>query len=390
MHIEDGNLRAYFDRELTPEEYENIREHLTDCLQCQQKAENLKNEIERVHRTLNFIETGSLGQPLDSKEALAKMKTHVQVLQEKENNMFTKLFSYIPRPAWIILAVIALLVFGLTFSQVRAIANTFLGLFRVEQVRVVEFQSENMPEKLGSSSQFEYMMSNQVNIQEYGEQQEATDAAEATSMAGFSVRLPSNMDDVSSLRVIPGGLATFNIDLQQINTILADIDMSDIKLPENLDGANITVEIPASVEARYGECDFEEKGGESKSGSDDLYLASCTSLIQAPSPVVEAPPDLDIVKIGEAFLQITGMSPEEASDFSRNVDWTTTLLIPVPRNNSEHEEIAVDGVKGIFIKHYEYKTGDMYLLIWIKDGIIHGLAGPGDKSDALSIANSLE
>jgi len=52
----------------------------------------------------------------------------------------------------------------LTFSPIRAIANTFLGLFRVEQVRVVEFQNNDMSEKLGASSQFEYMMSNQVNI----------------------------------------------------------------------------------------------------------------------------------------------------------------------------------------------------------------------------------
>jgi len=84
------------------------------------------------------------------------------------------------------------------------------------------------------------------------------------------------------------------------------------------------------------------------------------------------------------------MSPEEAADFSQNVDWATTLIIPVPRYYSEHEEVPVDDVTGILIKHYEYKTGDMYLLVWVKDGIIHGLTGPGEKSDALLIANSLK
>ena len=232
-------------------------------------------------------------------------------------------------------------------------------------------------------------MSNQVNIQENGDPQEAENAAEASSLAGFSVRLPSEIEGESQLRVIPGGVATFNIDLEQVNSVLADIDRSDIKLPENLEGASITVDIPASVEAHFGDCDVEATEGGTDTGSKEFLPSPCTTFVQAPSPLIEAPPEMDIVKIGEAFLQITGMSPEEAAEFSRNVDWATTLIIPVPRNNSEHEEVEVDGVTGIHIKHYEYKTGEMYLLVWVKGGIIHGLAGPGNKSDALLIANSL-
>lgn len=390
MHIEEGTLRAYLDEELPSEEFENTKNHLVSCPQCQEAAEALKNETGRVLQILECIDDGSKGPPEDSKAALAQMKTQIDKSKEKEVNMSGKLFSSIPRPAWIILAVIALLAIGLTFSPIRAIANTFLGLFRVEQVRVVEFQNNDMSEKLGASSQFEYMMSNQVNIQEYGDPQDAADAAEASSLAGFAVRLPSETKQESSIRVIPGGKATFNIDLEQINTILTDIDRSDIQLPRNLDGASITVEIPASIEARFGECEFEEMESELETDSEAVHPSSCISFIQAPSPVVEAPPDLDLVKIGEAFLQITGMSPEEAADFSQNVDWATTLIIPVPRYYSEHEEVPVDGVTGILIKHYEYKTGDMYLLVWVKDGIIHGLTGPGEKSDALLIANSLK
>ena len=31
-----------------------------------------------------------------------------------------------------------------------------------------------------------------------------------------------------------------------------------------------------------------------------------------------------------------------------------------------------------------------YLLIWVKDGIVYALAGPGDTTAALEIAESLE
>ena len=118
--------------------------------------------------------------------------------------------------------------------------------------------------------------------------------------------------------------------------------------------------------------------------------AHCLQPCEPPSPAVEAPADLDVDAIGEAFLQVTGMSPEEAAEFSKTVDWTTTLVIPVPRYGTEHEQIQVDGVTGTFIKHYEYKSGDSYLLIWIKNDIVYALSGPGDKADALQIVNSLE
>ena len=389
MHIEEGVLRAYLDKELAPRDKENTEKHLADCPQCRQVTEDLKNETSRIQEIFSLIETGNDGPPQKSKAALTQMKDQVNKLRSKKTNKISKWFSSVPRPAWIILIVIAILAIGLTFSPVRAIANTFLGLFRVEQVRVIEFQDNDIPEKLSASSQFEYMMSNQVNIQENGDPQEVENAAEASSMAGFSVRLPLEIEGESQLRVIPGGVATFNIDLEQINSILADIDQSDIKLPENLEGASITVDIPASVEARFGDCEVEETEEKTDTGSKEFLPSPCTTFVQAPSPLIEAPPEMDIVKIGEAFLQITGMSPEEAAEFSRNVDWATTLIIPVPRNNSEHEEVEVDGVTGIHIKHYEYKTGEMYLLVWVKGGIIHGLAGPGNKSDALLIANSL-
>ena len=84
------------------------------------------------------------------------------------------------------------------------------------------------------------------------------------------------------------------------------------------------------------------------------------------------------------------MSPEEAADFARSVDWTTTLVIPVPRYGSEHEEVQVDGVTGTLIQQYGYKMDDGYLLIWVKDGILYALSGPGDSTAALKIASSLK
>ena len=67
--------------------------------------------------------------------------------------------------------------------------------------------------------------------------------------------------------------------------------------------------------------------------------------------------------------------------------WTTTFIVPIPQYSAEYEEVSVDGVTGTYIQR---KYGSWYVLLWVKDGIVHSLSGPGSKAEALSIANSLK
>ena len=391
MHLNERVIRAYIDKELDPEEFDAAETHIRSCEECRESAEVMTVQIERVKNHIETLTSGPVGEPIPEGEALNLINSRLQTRKTEEQNMWKKLTNALPRPAWIVLAVLSLLVISMAFAPVRAIANSFLSLFRVEQVRVVEFDMEDRPEELGQSAQFEYMMSNQFQVNERGEPQEVANAAEASALAGFPVRLPANMD--GEYKVTPGGDITFNVDLEQVRTVLNDIGLSDVELPDSLDGAVVSASIQSGGSAEYGDCNFEEledfEPGEGHPPELDEPL-ECTTLIQLPNPTVEAPVDLDVDAIGEAFLQVTGMSPEEAAEFSKTVDWTTTLVIPVPRYGTEHEQIQVDGVTGTFIKHYEYKTGDTYLLIWIKDDIVYALSGPGQKPEALEIVNSLK
>jgi len=388
MHLSAGEIRAYLDQELNPVQHENVEDHLETCAACQEMVETLRVRSQQVGEDLSVLDYNSVEPHLSAEKARARLTVRISDSEQKEGNMWDNFKSLLPRPAWITLAVIALLVVSLAFAPARAIANTFLGLFRVEQVRVVEFNAQDMPEQLGSSSQFEYIMSNDVHIQERGEPQEVSSPEEASALAGIAIRLPTQIEGQVTLEVLPGGDVTFNVDLEQIRTVLRDIGRADIELPDSLDGATVFVDIQAGVQAKYGECESDlEEDLESHQPARGL---DCTTFLQIPSPTVSAPPGLDIVQIGEAFLQVTGMSPEEAADFAHSVDWTTTLVIPVPRYDSEHEEVQVDGVTGTLIQQYGYKMDDGYLLIWVKDGILHALSGPGDSTAALEIASSLK
>jgi hypothetical protein len=308
--------------------------------------------------------------------------------------MYQRFFSRATRPAWAILALVLILSISMAFPGVRAAANSFLGLFRVQKVAVVQINPNDLPNQLGSSAQFESLFAENVQIEERGEAQEVTSAAEASLLSGFSVRLPQALQDPDKLTVQPGGTATFTVQLALVQAVLEEIGRADIQVPPEVDGARVVMDIPSGVTAMYGECSFDMETVRRNSSDPDNprppRLPQCTTLVQMPSPTVDAPPGLDLNQLGEAYLQLLGMSQEEAQRFSNNVDWATTFVIPIPRNGTSYQDVSVDGVSGTFIQQDLEGLSAQYLLIWVKDGLLYALTGPGQVETALEIAASLK
>jgi hypothetical protein len=157
-------------------------------------------------------------------------------------------------------------------------------------------------------------------------------------------------------------------------------------IPKSVDGEQVTIHLPDIVVAMYGECGLVSDEDQSSTGERE----TCMALVQARSPTVDVPPELDLNSLGEIFLQVLGMSDEEAAQFSEKVDWLTTLVLPIPAD-AQYEEIAnVDGAPGVLVKDPYGKDMARYTLVWIKSGILHGLMGIDDPDHALTVADSLK
>jgi len=50
----------------------------------------------------------------------------------------------------------------------------------------------------------------------------------------------------------------------------------------------------------------------------------------------------------------------------------------------------VDGVSGTLIQQGPTDYAGEYLLVWVKDGVLYALTGPGTADEALQIGNSLK
>jgi hypothetical protein len=85
------------------------------------------------------------------------------------------------------------------------------------------------------------------------------------------------------------------------------------------------------------------------------------------------------------------MSAQDAQAFCDNVDWTSTLVIPIPRDAGSYETTSVDGVQGTLITLRGWAHGmPGYSLLWVKSGIIYSLTGFGSADQAVPLADSLE
>jgi hypothetical protein len=168
------------------------------------------------------------------------------------------------------------------------------------------------------------------------------------SLAGISVRLPREVGDYS-LSVTPGGIIKIDVDLARIPSLLEEMGYSEVVLLLT-------------------------------------RVSNCTILTQMYNPTVNAPPGLDLDQTGTAFLQLLEMTLTEAQHFRRNVDWASTLVLPIP-SNARSKEVQVDGVDGGMIVPLPYSPST--LLIWVKDEMLYSLQTSEKSQVALESANTL-
>ncbi len=111
--------------------------------------------------------------------------------------------------------------------------------------------------------------------------------------------------------------------------------------------------------------------------------------MQTVSPLVEYPEDMaDSTVLAEAFLQVMGLNEAEAQRLARDIDWTSTLLLPLPENTVTSQEIMINGVSGMALQDIDSISS---AIIWEKDGIIYLLQGkrsPTINSSPTSRRNS--
>jgi hypothetical protein len=377
MHLNIDLLRAFIDHELPASQAEQVEQHLTHCSTCRSQYETLQTRARRVKIHMDAIAPGSAEEHRSPHLALSRFTSSTRKHNSRKENFQIMLTR---KPLWTALAVIAILAIALSITPVRAWASDLLSLFRVEKITVIQFDpkaAKQANEGLSvNEDAIKQIMDKNLKISEDGKLTEVATVEEAAAGAGFSPRIPAEFTNLK-LAYKPGMHASLTIDRPQMQAIL-DAVGADVQIPEAVNGKTVDVNVQAAIAAADG-CTPDASMADLPAG--------CSVLIQLPSPTVDAPEGLDIKKTGAAMLQLLGLSADEATRLSQRIDWTTTLLLPIPTDQSiQVSDLPVDGVSGTLLIAEDQ---NMYTLLWVKDGMLYALRGQGGVENAQAIASTM-
>jgi hypothetical protein len=166
-------------------------------------------------------------------------------------------------------------------------------------------------------------------------------------------------------------------DLKSMRQVFTNLNLDPDLIPANVDGQPFDVTSPAGISAVYG---APGKG---------------FRFVQMPSPTVNVPDGVNMEQLGEAMLQLLGMSPADAAKMSKSIDWTSTLVVPVPANLTTVREVSVRGVTGLLYEgnggnpapEANGKPAEHYsvTLVWQADGYLYAvLANNANRAQAFA------
>jgi hypothetical protein len=261
------------------------------------------------------------------------------------------------------LTVLALLV-AFTFPTVRAAASDFLGLFRVQKFTPISITAEQLAvlEEVADSG----LYPGEVEFfEEPSEPVLVATLAEAASATGWEPSRPASLGVPDSVYMIGGASGRLTIDVDNARTLMELAGADATLIPDSLDDAEVDVTVYGAV---------------SQNWDDGLVL------MQAPSPLLEYPEDVDVTALGQALLEALGMEPEPARRLSESIEWTNTLLLPIPDNIATFNEVQIGSSSGLALTGVD---GQNAAILWENDGMVYVLSGL-DISELVSIANSVD
>ncbi|MFZ0821135.1 MAG: hypothetical protein WAM91_13780 [Candidatus Acidiferrales bacterium] len=295
---------------------------------------------------------------------------------------------------WFVWVPVVAIVIFLSLPSGRDLAQRFLDSLRMQKVQAVNVDLSSFvgPGANRSLQQMvSQMISDKVTVTLNESEQAAADVATAGQIAGFKIQLLSKRKDPPKLSVTGAHALQMTVDRGRLQAIFNEAGRSDLVLPATLDNAQVFVKISRGVHAQYGNCPVRGNAAEGVTGPPPptTEFSNCVYLTEGPSPVVDFPASLHIEQLAEIGLELAGMSPTQAQEFLKTVNWKTTLGMSVPRFMRSYEGVEINGVRGTLLNTVG-RRGPTYTLVWAKDGIVYSLVGYGSSGEALTLAESVK
>lgn len=370
MKCDHGRLQAYLDDALSPVERTALEEHLAGCPACQEALAMLRRQGKELARHMATMDPRPQ-EYSDVRRALARFWVRTAAAQATKQTPFRRHWRW----AAAALAALALVAGLLSIAPVRQAAAQFLGIFRVRQFTVIPVEAARMERFEAVVTELSDVLNEATVLREPGPAWEVADAGAASALAGFAVRTPAYLPGdavLSPLTVQSGPAVRVTVERERALMLLEAAGVGDVALPE-VETLSLTADLGPVVVQEYR-----------VDGGNVLVL-------QTPSPSVTIPAGIDPNQVGQALLQFLGMPPDDARRLAQEIDWTSTLVIPLPTDLFRFREVRVAGATGLLLESMATDSAEPdSVVLWQAGGIVYAVAGSNVSPEVLlQVADSL-
>ncbi len=362
-HPAEGDLRAYLDGELTPDQQGAIRQHLDLCGRC-------RHNLQQVHAAaaLSAAKLGALRAVADVAPAPGPFNP---AAKPKEALHMSR-----SRLSWRVVATsaAALLALSFAFPGVRAAASEWATIFRVQEAQVLrinpsDFQSVSIDPKGPLTQISPDMVQGLVQFEQVTKPVERRGLTlEQAVSAGFRKPgyVPAGFEPHQG-QSVSSSEQLLRFDVDAVNGLLA-LAGSKAQLPAELKGQAVRVRTNQAVAFSYKNGD---KGFE---------------VIQGFTPEISASGNVDLSQLLSSLVGTLGEElglPLSLRSQLASMDLSRTFPLPVVEGKGA--EIKVKGQTGVY-----YQEAGQGMIAWVAGGEIHAVSGALPQVELLHIAESLE
>jgi len=331
-------------------------------------------------------------------------KLRAQERQQRRATPTTKIIAGIAATA---LATVSIF----SVPSIGAAAQGFLDLFRVKRITVVSFDQNSSSlaqlDKLDPRTLF----ASEPQFTKQAAPQTVKSIAEASALTGYAVKAPAAPRNwtQTSIEVNDAADGSFTPDVNKMNAALQLMGINDLKVPTALNGATINVKLSKSVKVSYRNSSMQTVNRASATNStiaekltpeQRALVATKEAMlsgrpqgaeldfVQMPTPEINLPASVNMADLGEIGLRLIGMSASEARQYAHSIDWSTTLVMPIPTQAASFREVTIHNVKGVLVTSKTEPPQNA--LMWTENDMLYGISGALSSDDMIVLANSVQ
>ncbi|HEV2700386.1 MAG TPA: hypothetical protein VGV09_02060 [Steroidobacteraceae bacterium] len=276
-------------------------------------------------------------------------------------------------------ASLALVVSLSVVPSMRVGAQAFLDLFRVVNFVALRVPNEHFADRAREQGlDLPRMLAEQIKVLKAPSPPVSVASPEEAGMqAGMRVLVPTWLPadlHAQAPQVVGERAVSVTVSSQKLQRVEAAFGIDDLPVPGGIDGKTADIYTHPAVLMLYT--------GDHRQ----------VQLVESRQPQVSLPEGLDLARLAEIGLRVIGMNSADAYQFAQQIDWRTTLVVPVPADAFDLQQVDVQGSHGLLIRRRVVINGaevGQAQLLWSTADAVFALSG-GAPQELLNMARSMQ